>query len=292
MLSQEDIYYLKKGSEVLWKKQMKKKENQKFAYDINSVLKTYRIQKTINHTHLVRIKSPGMDNLSLSYFQNKKEDINRLAKIVENYIWNNPEEHTYVYHFTKEEFAKSIESSKKLRLYSLFKRYDDGEIKDFLKDFSIPYEIRENYTDIFYSSFTSKIPNLSDTDTINKFRVFTGNYGARLKFKVLRKDNNFRYINYDKDKFNLIHDLRKIIKDNHQVDLTINGFTTRFASFYVNEKYSHENEVRLYKNLLFDKEFTIHKDKDNFSYIDLNLNNQTLALEEIIYERDEEIFEA
>lgn len=292
MLSQEDIYYLKKGSEVLWKKQMKKKENQKFANDINSVLKTYGIQKTINHTHLVRIKSPGMDNLSLSYFQNKKEDINRLAKIVENYIWNNPEEHTYVYHFTKEEFAKSIESSEKLRLYSLFKRYDDGEIKDFLKDFSIPYEIRENYTDIFYSSFTSKIPNLSDTDTINKFRGFTGNYGARLKFKVLRKDNNFRYINYDKNKFNLIHDLRKIIKNNHQVDLTINGFTTRFASFYINEKYSHENEVRLYKKLLFDKEFTINKDKDNFSYIDLNLNNQTLALEEIIYERNEEIFEA
>lgn len=292
MLSQEDIYYLKKGSEVLWKKQMKKKENQKFANNINSVLKTYGIQKTINHTHLVRIKSPGMDNLSLSYFQNKKEDINRLAKIVENYIWKNPEEHTYVYHFTKEEFAKSIESSKKLRLYGLFKRYDDGEIKDFLKDFSIPYEIRENYTNIFYSSFTSKIPNLSDTDTINKFRGFTGNYGARLKFKVLRKDNNFRYINYDKNKFNLIHDLIKIIKDNHQVDLTINGFTTRFASFYINEKYSHENEVRLYKNLLFDKEFTINKDKDNFSYIDLNLNNQTLALEEIIYERYEEIFEA
>ena len=122
----------------------------------------------------------------------------------------------------------------------------------------------ENYEKIFYSSFTSKIPNLSDTNTINEFRNFTGNNGARLKFKVLKKDNNFRYINYDKHKFNLIHDLRKTIKDNHHVDLTINGFTTRFASFYVNEKYSHENEVRLYKNLLFDKEFLYKKMKMTF----------------------------
>lgn len=270
---------------------MKKKENQKFANDINIILKKYGIQKTINHTHLVRIKLPGRDSLSLSYFQNRKEDVNRLAKIVENHIWNNPEENTYIYHFTKEEFAKSIKSSKKLRLYNLFKRYDDGEIKDFLKDFSIPYEIKENYDNIFYSSFTSKIPNLSDTNIIKEFRNFTGNYGARLKFKVLKKDNNFRYINYDKNKFNLIHDLRKTIKDNHQVDLIVNGFTTRFASFYVNEKYSHENEVRLYKNLFFDKEFFIQKDENDFSYIDFNLNNQTVALEEIIYERDEEIFE-
>jgi hypothetical protein len=291
LLSQEDTYYLEKSLEVFWKKQMKKKENQKFANDINIILKKYGIQKTINHTHLVRIKLPGRDSLSLSYFQNRKEDVNRLAKIVENHIWNNPEENTYIYHFTKEEFAKSIKSSKKLRLYNLFKRYDDGEIKDFLKDFSIPYEIKENYDNIFYSSFTSKIPNLSDTNIIKEFRNFTGNYGARLKFKVLKKDNNFRYINYDKNKFNLIHDLRKTIKDNHQVDLIVNGFTTRFASFYVNEKYSHENEVRLYKNLFFDKEFFIQKDENDFSYIDFNLNNQTVALEEIIYERDEEIFE-
>jgi hypothetical protein len=207
-------------------------------------------------------------------------------------ICNNAEENIYVYHFTKEDVAKSIESSKKLRLYSLFKRYDDGEIKDFIKDFDIPYEIKDNYEKIFYSSFTSKIPKLSDTDMVNKFRDFTGIYGARLKFKVIKKDKNFRYINYDKSKFQLIHDLRKMIKDNYQVELIINGFTTRFASFYVNEKFSYENEVRLYKNLLFDEEFCIKKDENNFSYIELNLDNSILVLEEIIYERYNEIFDA
>lgn len=275
-----------------WKKQIKKKENQKFTNDINIILKKYGIKETINHTHLVRVKTLEIDNLSLSFFQNKNEDVNRLAKIVENYIWNNAEENIYVYHFTKEDVAKSIESSKKLRLYSLFKRYDDGEIKDFIKDFDIPYEIKDNYEKIFYSSFTSKIPKLSDTDMVNKFRDFTGIYGARLKFKVIKKDKNFRYINYDKSKFQLIHDLRKIIKDNYQVELIINGFTTRFASFYVNEKFSYENEVRLYKNLLFDEEFCIKKDENNFSYIELNLDNSILVLEEIIYERYNEIFDA
>ena len=275
-----------------WKKQIKKKENQKFTNDINIILKKYGIKETINHTHLVRVKTLEIDNLSLSFFQNKNEDVNRLAKIVENYIWNNAEENIYVYHFTKEDVAKSIESSKKLRLYSLFKRYDDGEIKDFIKDFDIPYEIKDNYEKIFYSSFTSKIPKLSDTDMVNKVRDFTGIYGARLKFKVIKKDKNFRYINYDKSKFQLIHDLRKIIKDNYQVELIINGFTTRFASFYVNEKFSYENEVRLYKNLLFDEEFCIKKDENNFSYIELNLDNSILVLEEIIYERYNEIFDA
>lgn len=275
-----------------WKKQIKKKENQKFTNDINIILKKYGIKETINHTHLVRVKTLEIDNLSLSFFQNKNEDVNRLAKIVENYIWNNAEENIYVYHFTKEDVAKSIESSKKLRLYSLFKRYDDGEIKDFIKDFDIPYEIKDNYEKIFYSSFTSKIPKLSDTDMVNKFRDFTGIYGARLKFKVIKKDKNFRYINYDKSKFQLIHDLRKMIKDNYQVELIINGFTTRFASFYVNEKFSYENEVRLYKNLLFDEEFCIKKDENNFSYIELNLDNSILVLEEIIYERYNEIFDA
>lgn len=275
-----------------WKKQIKKKENQKFTNDINIILKKYGIKETINHTHLVRVKTLEIDNLSLSFFQNKNEDVNRLAKIVENYIWNNSEENIYVYHFTKEDVAKSIESSKKLRLYSLFKRYDDGEIKDFIKDFDIPYEIKDNYEKIFYSSFTSKIPKLSDTDMVNKFRDFTGIYGARLKFKVIKKDKNFRYINYDKSKFQLIHDLRKMIKDNYQVELIINGFTTRFASFYVNEKFSYENEVRLYKNLLFDEEFCIKKDENNFSYIELNLDNSILVLEEIIYERYNEIFDA
>lgn len=275
-----------------WKKQIKKKENQKFTNDINIILKKYGIKETINHTHLVRVKTLEIDNLSLSFFQNKNEDVNRLAKIVENYIWNNAEENIYVYHFTKEDVAKSIESSKKLRLYSLFKRYDDGEIKDFIKDFDIPYEIKDNYEKIFYSSFTSKIPKLSDTDMVNKFRDFTGIYGARLKFKVIKKDKNFRYINYDKSKFQLIHDLRKMIKDNYQVELIINGFTTRFASFYVNEKFSYENEVRFYKNLLFDEEFCIKKDENNFSYIELNLDNSILVLEEIIYERYNEIFDA
>ena len=83
-----------------------------------------------------------------------------------------------------------------------------------------------------------------------------------------------------------------MIKDNYQVELIINGFTTRFASFYVNEKFSYENEVRFYKNLLFDEEFCIKKDENNFSYIELNLDNSILVLEEIIYERYNEIFDA
>uniref|UniRef100_UPI004048380B hypothetical protein n=1 Tax=Aliarcobacter sp. TaxID=2321116 RepID=UPI004048380B len=214
-----------------------------------------------------------------------------MARIVENYIWDLAEKDMYIYHFTKEEIGKSIESSNTLRLYNILKRYKEGEIIDFIKDFEIPHTVDENYQEIYYSSFTTTIPDKSNKNLVRKFRSFTGDWGARLKFSILKQDTNLKYINYDKSKFNLIHDLRKAMKDTHNIDLVINGFSTHFASFYVNKKYSHENEIRLYKNLLFDELKPVNTDEHRLTYINFNLiNNNLLKLEEVIYERKEEIF--
>ena len=282
------------GLRKIWERQCKKKDNnntpinQEYAKTINSVLHTYGIKEKINFTHIFRIKTEQTDSISLSYFQ--KNDKKRLSRIVENYIWDLAEKDMYIYHFTKEETANSIISSDTLRLYNILKRYSEGEIKDFIGDFNLPHEVHENYKEIFYSSFTTKIPDLSNKSLVKKFRDFTGSWGARLKFKVLKQHKDLKYINYDKFKFNLIHDLRKAMKDTYNIDLIINGFSTHFASFYVNQKYSHENEVRLYKNLLFDETITLKTDEQGLTYIDFNLNNTILKLEEIIYEKEEEIF--
>lgn len=288
MTNEESVIY-QVGLEKIWKKQCKTKENQKYAKTINEILNSYGIKEKINCTHIFRIKTETTDSLSLSYFQ--KTDKKRLSRIVENYIWDLAEKDMYIYHFTKEEIAKSIENSSTLKLYNILKRYNEGEIKDFIKDFEIPHTVDENYQEIYYSSFTTTIPNESNKSLVRKFRSFTGDWGARLKFRILKQDSNLKYINYDKSKFKLIHDLRKAMKDTHNIDLIINGFSTHFASFYVNEKYSHENEIRLYKNLLFDETMAVNTDEHGLTYINFNLNcNNLIKLEEVIYERKEEIF--
>ena len=74
-----------------------KKENQKFANDINIVLKNYGIQKTINHTHLVRIKSPGMDSYPYLIFRLGKKMLTgwqKLLKTIFGIILKNT--HTYI----------------------------------------------------------------------------------------------------------------------------------------------------------------------------------------------------
>lgn len=282
---------LSSGLEKEWKQQTKKKANQIFANSINEVLDTYGIQEKVNHTHFLRIKGNSIDDLVLSYFQNCRSDRNKLAKMIEKYIWDVVEQDTYLYHFTSEMSARSIEQSGVFRLYNILKRYHEGEIKDFINHFNIPYTQKENYQNIFYASLTPIIPKLSNTETIKNFRHFTGASGARLKFKVLQKDHNLRHINYGKQKFQIIHDLRKTIKKQHGMDLIINGFTTRFASFYVNQDYSFENEVRLYKNLLWDEELSAIHNSPNTPYVELAIEESILKLEEVIYESDEEIFD-
>lgn len=279
------------GLEKAWEQQTKKKANQVFANSINEVLNFHGIKEKINHTHLLRIQGNSNDDLVLSYFQNRSNDRNKLAKIIEKYIWNVVEKDTYLYHFTSEESARSIEQTGILRLYNILKRYSEGEIKDFINDFNIPYTQKDNYQNIFYTSMTPIIPKLSDSKTIENFRDFTGSLGARLKFKLLQKDDNLRHITYEQDKFKIIHDLRKMIKEKHNMDLIINGFTTRFASFYVNQKYSFENEVRLYSNLLWDEELSTQYNTPNIPYVELVIRNSILQLEEVIYEFNEEIFD-
>lgn len=287
----DDAMTLSRTLEALWNEQKKCNENQVFANSINEVLESYEIREKINHTHLLRIKGNTIDDLVLSYFQIKSSDNTKLTTIIENFIWNVAEKNTYLYHFTSEKSARSIEGTGILRLSNILNRYEEGEIKDFIEHFKIPHTQKENYHDIFYASLTPKIPKLSDTQTIKNFRHFTGHMGARLKFKVIQKDPYLRHINYDQHKFNIIHDLRKEIKEQHDINLIINGFTTRFASFYINKKYSFENEVRLYRNLLWDEGFTIHHNNSDASYIELPIDQSILKLEEVIYESDEEIFD-
>ena len=150
-----------------WKNQCRTKENQKYADDINSILTDFGIKETINYTDLVRLKTNSFDQISLAYFT--QDDPKKLARIIEEFIWKKVEKDTYLYHFTKKNYAKSIVKHETLRLYCILKRYTDGEVKDFINDFNIPYEYKETYKDIFYSSFTYQVPRKSDKRTIKEF---------------------------------------------------------------------------------------------------------------------------
>ena len=59
-----------------------------------------------------------------------------------------------------------------------------------------------------------------------------------------KTSNFFRYIDYKKDKLNILIELRNTILYEHGMHFNISGLTTRLAAFYVNEKYSDEFTIK------------------------------------------------
>ncbi len=124
---------------------------------------------------------------------------------------------------------------------------------------------------------------------------FTGDKkrGARLKFRVNKTDNFLRYINYKKDKINILTELKDTIFEKHQLYFNISGITTRLAAFYVDKVYSDECEVRYYKQ-------EKNKEKifrDEYTFTEMLFDSKKypkkdtlLTLIDITYEKDKTIF--
>ncbi|WP_323595818.1 hypothetical protein [Aliarcobacter butzleri] len=272
-----------------YEKQLITKENTEYANVINDILAKYSIYEKIDYTDLIYFEIGNKKSLVLNYLKNDVPK--KLANIIEDNVWKNIEKETILYHFTTEETAKLIEKSNILRLYNITKNSKDGEIKDFIEELGL-HEISDNFTKLFYASFTKEIPSINNDFVIKNFRSFTGLRGARLKFIVKEKTNDLKNIDYKKNITNILNELINTFKSKYGITIVINGFSTRFASFYVNERFSYENEARLFINTLFENNYKIYNDKvKKCTYIELNLNNNNyITLDEIIFETDEEIF--
>lgn len=106
------------------------------------------------------------------------------------------------YHYTKLNNAKKILEEKQLRLTSLEKRIDQGEIKPFLTKFGYEYPQEKNrykrtLSKLYYTSFTScDVPKRSEEHLWDNFALKDG---ARFKFHIKVSTGNFRRIKYGSD---------------------------------------------------------------------------------------------
>jgi hypothetical protein len=289
-LTNEEILILESILKRKYKEQLITKQNSIYADKINKILLKFNINKKIDYSDLIYFPIGNKKTLILNHL--KDDEPKKLTRIIEEKFWEIVEEEVVLYHFTTEDSARNICESNILRLYNITKNTKDGEIIDFLKEFELN-NIEDNYKRLFYASFTKKIPLLRDKRTIKNFRKFTGYSGARLKFIVKKKTINFKDIDYKKNIKKILKELFDVFKNEFDITLTINGFSTKFASFYVNEIYSYENESRLFINTLFEEDYEICNDEvKKCTYIELNLkDNIYLSLEEIKYEAKEEIFQ-
>ena len=212
----------------------------------------------------------------------------KFYRIVEDYIYPSISE-AYVYHFTTNEVLESIQSTKTFRMYSILKRYGEGEIRPLLKklNFAILFDETYNlkninhYKHTFYASFTSVTENSAE----EYFKSLTD---VRLKFKIKSTKGYFRKINYMNDtKIEFLEKLHNLIQEKYNKILILDGILSRFPLFTISNDYEIEDEYRIYWKTFDDgyNPFEIKKDEDN-EYIELPLNKDnfsgiTLSLEEI-----------
>jgi len=255
---------------------------QKIILDINEILIEYGINFNLTLED-VTITENGIYVLSSSKFYG----------IVEEYVYPSISE-AYVYHFTTKEASKNIEKTEKFRMYSILKRYGEGEIKPLLKklNFNMLFDDTDNlkdknsYKHTFYASFISADETGQQSDTEKYFRSLTD---VRLKFKIKSTKGYFRKINYmSNNKIEFLEKLHNLIKEKYNRVLMLDGILSRFPTFTISDEYSIEDEYRIYWKV-FDNgynPFKIKIDEDNNEYIELSLDKNnftgiTLSLKEI-----------
>jgi hypothetical protein len=253
--------------------------------EINSILDKHGIKEKIKFKNLTITDKTIMNFSSDS----------TLSNLIANHCWS-PVMEENLFHFTNENAAYEIMQSNTLRLYSISKRYTDGEIKTFLQDFNFNYALNNNtLTDemkdfnnnIFYISFTNKSMNEAKKACL---KHFTTPHGARLEFKIKSSNNNLRVIHYQKGKQLLLFKDLQTLAEKYNRKFLFTGISSRFAAFYIPSTYQCEDEIRLlYRN--WGKEIVQNDGKHNFIELKFDENNLNMGVDisliECVYERQQ-----
>lgn len=195
-------------------------------------------------------------------------------------------------HYMRFGHFESMISRKKLRLYSISKWFKD-EFTQFYDDHKLEgYKKRTDalYGLPYYESLMSNLFALCLTDDINadtekecwnSFAI--GGLGVKVVFNVKPLRPYLRKIHYkqEKSKINSIFNLNKYFKEDSDFDrhFNFNGMS-RFGAYYLNNKFSTENEWRfLVKHDCELEELDIeiledaHTNGKKIQYIELDFTN-------------------
>jgi len=217
---------------------------------INSILFKHGISDPIDFSNITVTNKTVTDSVK----ENQK-----LSNLIVDAIWP-PIDDLTVYHYTSKEAAESILNSGEFRLYSLLKRFDEGEIKAFCENHGLKGYLDQDengeptyksliMSNMFYASFTDI--NLTTEQEGYFWRVFAPVDGVRLKLTVTASNPNFRKMVYEKTKgtpLPLLNELTKEVKDLFSRELVLSG-VSRLCAFYLAKDFDIENEYRaLYRS--------------------------------------------
>lgn len=223
------------------------KMQQSLVEDINSILTSYGINRPIDLSNITITNKMVTDLV--------KQD-QALSNSVVDAIWPSIDALT-VYHYTSKDGAESILNSGEFRLYSLLKRFTEGEIKSFCDNHKLNgyLEADDNgepryksliMGNMYYASFTDI--NLTSNQEKYFWRTFAPVDGVRLKLEVIASNPNFRRMVYEKTKgkpLPLLNELSKKIKSSYNREFVLAGIS-RLCAFYLAKDFDVENEYRAY----------------------------------------------
>jgi hypothetical protein len=216
---------------------------------INSILSKHGITKSIDLSNITITDKTVSDSA---------KDNQKLSNLIVNAIWPSIAKLT-VYHYTSKEAAESILNSGEFRLYSLLKRFTEGEIKTFCQNHGLNgYLVQDKkaepkyksllMSNMFYASFTDT--NLTSKQEDYFWNNFASIDGVRLKMNVTASNPNFRKMVYEKTKGNplpLLNELTGDIRKLYGKEFVLSGIS-RLCAFYLAKDFDVENEYRaLYK---------------------------------------------
>lgn len=212
---------------------------------INSILSSHGVAGSIDISNITITDKTVTDLVK----ENKK-----LSNLIIDHIWPSIDGLT-VYHYTSKDSAESIINSGEFRLYSLLKRFNEGEIETFCQNHGLSGYLEKDANgepvykslimkNMFYASFTDT--NLTIEQEEYFWRTFAPVDGVRLKLEVTASNPNFRKMTYEKTKGNplsLLNDLTNVVRELDGREFVLSGIS-RLCAFYLAKDFDVENEYR------------------------------------------------
>ncbi|WP_298150288.1 hypothetical protein [Flavobacterium sp.] len=248
---------------------------QSLVSDINAILSRHGVKGTINLSDITITDKTVTDFV-------KEEQ--KLSNLVVDTIWPSIHNQT-VYHYTSKASAESILNSGEFRLYSLLKRFSEGEIETFCQNHELNGYLEQDenqepkyksliINNMFYASFTDVCLTTEQEEYF--WRTFASADGVRLKLEVTASNPNFRRMVYESYKgkpIPLLSDLTNVIRTSYSREFVLSGIS-RLCAFFLSNEFDIENEYRaLYR--YWDGFGTLPKYDGKYQYVGLPLDVMT-----------------
>ena len=221
------------------------KRQRELIDNINSILSSHGIAGSIDLSNITITDKTVTDFVK----ENQK-----LSNLIIDAIWPSIDELT-VYHYTSKDAVESILNSGEYRLYSLLKRFNEGEVRTFCQNHGLSAYLEQDangepkykpliMNNMFYASFTDT--NLTTEQEEYFWRTFAPVDGVRLKLEVTASNPNFRKMVYEETKGNplsLLNELTKVVRESYGREFVLSGIS-RLCAFYLAKDFDVENEYR------------------------------------------------